>query len=120
VRLARAEDIPPDSGAAVKYGEAQLAIFHLGGAWYATQNACSHTGAMVLGRGIVGDDHGTPKVACPLHKKTFDLATGACLSKDAPAIAAFPVRIENDEVWALLPPVEDMPLAACAHGAMAS
>jgi nitrite reductase (NADH) large subunit len=121
VRLARTSDIPLDSGIAVKYGDAQLAIFNVKGAWYATQNACSHTAAMVLARGIVGDDHGTPKVACPLHKKTFDLVTGACLSKDAPPIAAFPIRVEDDDIWVELPPVEDMPLVACADaGSLAS
>ncbi|HEU4734755.1 MAG TPA: nitrite reductase small subunit NirD, partial [Kofleriaceae bacterium] len=124
VRLAATRDVPRDGGIAVKYGAAQIAIFQLRGAWYATQNACPHSHAMVLARGIVGDDHGAPKVACPLHKKTFDLASGACLSRDAPPIATFPVRIEHDEIWVELPPIEQMPAAACApdgaNGALAS
>jgi len=121
VRLAAARDVAPDTGIAVRYGTAQIAIFHLRGAWYATQNACPHTRAMVLARGLLGDDHGTPKVACPLHKKTFDLATGACLSNDAPAIATFPVRVADGEVWVELPPAELLPVAACGHdGALAS
>jgi nitrite reductase (NADH) large subunit len=114
VRLAATHDVPPDAGIAVKYGDAQLAIFQLHGAFYATQNACPHTQAMVLARGIVGDDHGSPKVACPLHKKTFDLATGACLSGDAPAILAFPVRVEHGEIWVELPPPSELAAVACA------
>jgi NAD(P)H-dependent nitrite reductase small subunit len=103
VRVARTSDVPADGGIAVKCGDAQLAIFQLHGAWYATQNACPHSHAMVLARGIVGDEHGTPKVACPLHKRTFDLASGRCLSDDAPAIAIYPVRVDDGEVWVELP-----------------
>jgi NAD(P)H-dependent nitrite reductase small subunit len=103
VRVARARDVPADGGIAVKCGDAQLAIFQLHGAWYATQNACPHSHAMVLARGIVGDEHGTPKVACPLHKRTFDLASGRCLSGDAPAIATYPVRVLDGEIWVELP-----------------
>ena len=65
------------------------------GEWYATQNSCPHKREMVLARGIVGDQAGAPKVACPLHKKTFDLRTGACLSGDALEIATFPVRVDG-------------------------
>jgi nitrite reductase (NADH) large subunit len=105
VRVASVRDVPCETGIAIKCGDAQIALFHLGDTWYATQNACPHSHAMVLARGILGDDHGTPKVACPLHKKTFDLRSGACLSNDAPAITTFPVRIEGDDVLVELPAV---------------
>ncbi len=110
VRVASLRDVPQEGGIAVQYGEAQIAIFRANGVLYATQNHCPHTNAAVLSRGIVGDDHGAPKVACPLHKRTFDLRSGACLSKDASPIATFPVRIEGDDVL--------VELASC--GALAS
>jgi nitrite reductase/ring-hydroxylating ferredoxin subunit len=76
---------------------------------------------MVLARGIVGDAAGTPKVACPLHKRTFALTSGACLSSDAPDIVTFPVRIEGDDVYVELPPASELRVAACAlDGALAS
>jgi nitrite reductase (NADH) large subunit len=115
VRVAKVSDVPTDGGIAIKYGSVQIAVFNVRGAWYATQNACSHTHAMVLARGIVGDDHGTPKVACPLHKKTFDLSSGACLSNDAPPIAAFPVRVEGGEIFVELPPISELEIAARAR-----
>jgi nitrite reductase (NADH) large subunit len=128
VRVASVTDVPYDGGVAVRYGAAQLALFHLGsrGKWYAAQNMCPHKREMVLARGIVGDQAGAPKVACPLHKKTFDLKTGACLSGDSLEIATFPVRIEGDGVWVELPPAmellaptcDDAPV--CAPEAMAS
>jgi NAD(P)H-dependent nitrite reductase small subunit len=105
----------------VRYGQAQIALFHLASRdrWYATQNACPHTRAMVLSRGIVGDQAGAPKVACPMHKKTFDLGTGACLSGDDLEIATYPVRVRGDEIWVELPPADELAPPASCEGAPA-
>jgi nitrite reductase (NADH) large subunit len=115
VRVAAVSDVPVEGGIAVRHGSAQVAVFHLAsrGEWYATQNQCPHKRQMVLARGILGDQAGAPKVACPLHKKTFDLKSGACLSGDPLEIATFPVRVEGGEVWVELPPAEEMAVAAC-------
>ena len=101
VRVASVREIPRDGGIAVAHGDSQVAIFHCAatGEWYATQNSCPHTRAMVLSRGIVGDAAGAPKVACPLHKRTFDLRSGKCLSRDATDLATFPVRVDGDDVY---------------------
>jgi len=112
VRVASLRDLPAEGGIAIQYGATQIALFRVGGELYATQNSCPHTQASVLSRGIVGDDHQAPKVACPLHKRTFDLRTGACLSQDAAAIATFRLRIEGDDILVELPPPDA--LAACA------
>jgi hypothetical protein len=68
---------------------------------------------MVLARGILGDHGGTPKVACPLHKNTFDLRTGRGLSNAALEIETFPVRVEGDGVWAHVPPPAQLARASC-------
>jgi nitrite reductase (NADH) large subunit len=115
VRLASVRDVPSDGGMGVRYGNMQIAIFHFAsrGEWYATQNMCPHKQEMVLARGILGDQAGAPKVACPLHKKTFDLESGACLSGEALEIATFPVRVEGDDVLVELPPVQELERALC-------
>jgi nitrite reductase (NADH) large subunit len=115
VRLASVRDVPVDGGIAARHGDTQIAIFNFAskGAWYATQNLCPHKRQMVLARGIVGDQAGAPKVACPLHKKTFDLSSGRCLSGEDLEIATFPVRIEGDDVWVELPPAEELARTAC-------
>lgn len=119
VRVASVNDVPADGGIAVRHGTSQIAVFRVEstGAWYATQNLCPHKREMVLARGIVGDQGGAPKVACPLHKKTFDLQSGKCLSGEELEIATFPVRIEGDEVFVELPPAEELAKAACRDGA---
>jgi len=101
-------DFPQDGGAAIKYGRVQLAVFNFTsrGEWYACQNMCPHKKAFVLSRGIVGDAAGVPKVACPLHKKTFSLMSGESLQQEEYSIRTFPVRVEGDDVCLDLPSTE--------------
>ena len=48
---------------------------------------------------MIGDEKGIPKVACPVHKRTFSLETGENLNSDLPAIATYPVKIEAGFVY---------------------
>ena len=106
IKVGAVSHFPRDGGAAIKYGKTQIAVFNFSsrGEWYATQNMCPHKQAFVLSRGIVGDAQGTPKVACPLHKKTFCLESGSCLSGEDYEVLTFPVKIEGDDVYIELPP----------------
>jgi nitrite reductase (NADH) large subunit len=115
VNVGKAWDFPKDGGACVKHGGLQIAVFNFvsRGQWYATQNMCPHKKAPVLSRGIIGDQDDMPKVACPLHKKTFSLEDGRCLSGEEFAIETFPVKVEGDDVYLLLPPAE---LASASTG----
>ena len=118
VRLASVHDVPADGGIAVRYGDAQIAIFRAAhGEWYATQNECPHAHEMVLGRSLVGDARGAPKIACPLHKRTFDLRSGRCLSADAPDILTFAVQVDGDDVYVELPPINELRVATSSAGA---
>ena len=110
VRVGRTADFPADGGAAVKYGDTQIAVFNLAsrGEWRACQNMCPHMNAFVLSRGITGSAGETPKVSCPLHKKPFSLETGECLSGEPYALKVFPVRVAGDGVYLLLPPARQL------------
>ena len=100
-KAASIKDFPTDGGACVKYKEKQIAVFNFArtNKWYACQNVCPHKMEMVLSRGMIGDDKGSPKVACPLHKNTFSLENGENLNGDMDAIATYPVKIEDDFVY---------------------
>jgi nitrite reductase (NADH) small subunit len=78
----RVEDVPDDGG----------------------DNLCPHKQQMALSRGMIGCQDGEPKVACPFHKKSFSLQTGACLSGEEYGIQTYSVRIEGGQVFLLLPP----------------
>lgn len=100
-KAAAVSDFPIDGGACVKYKDKQIAVFNFArlNKWYACQNICPHKMEMVLSRGMIGDDKGVPKVACPLHKKTFSLEDGENLNGDLDPIATYPVKIENNFVY---------------------
>ena len=101
-------DFPKDGGATIKYGKTQIAVFNFTsrGEWYATQNMCPHKREFVLSRGLVGDVNGVPKVACPIHKKTYSLETGKGLNDKDFSIQTFPVRVDGDDVYLELPAIE--------------
>ena len=79
----------------------QIAIFNFErrNEWYACQNVCPHKMEMVLSRGMTGSTEGIPKIACPMHKKTFSLVDGSNLNGEAYSIATYPVKIVDDEVF---------------------
>uniref|UniRef100_A0A7S0WSJ9 Rieske domain-containing protein n=1 Tax=Pyramimonas obovata TaxID=1411642 RepID=A0A7S0WSJ9_9CHLO len=112
VRVGAAADFPGDAGLTVLYGKSQLAVFNLAsrGEWFATQNMCPHKRAFVLSRSLVGEAGADmrPYAACPLHKKHFDLASGACTTDaEEEGILTFPVDItDGGDVMLLLPPEE--------------
>ena len=105
-RLASVDDIPEDGAGAVRHGCSQIAIYRFSrrGQWFATENRCPHRKDNVLARGLLGDQAGEPKVACPLHKKTFSLLTGKGLSDTRYSVRTFPVRVEDGQVFVKLPP----------------
>jgi nitrite reductase (NADH) small subunit len=100
-KACRVEDVPADGGACVKYEDEQIAVFYFArkNEWYATQNQCPHKMQMVLSRGMIGDQGGEPKVACPFHKKTFSLKNGENLSGDCDPIKVYPVKVEKGYVY---------------------
>ncbi|CAL1707574.1 unnamed protein product [Somion occarium] len=109
-KLARVQDLRPSeagtTSAAVKYGDSQIAIFHVPRrGYFATQQMCPHKRAFVLEHGLVGDDPSTGNVyvSCPMHKRNYALDSGTCLNDDNYSILAFEVRAEADDILLLLP-----------------
>lgn len=104
--LGEADSIPRDSGRAMRVPGGQLAVFHHAGrdTYYATENRCPHQGDMVLARGLVGSDGEEPKVACPLHKKTFSLQNGKGLSDPNFCVDTYPIEVREGTLFVKLPP----------------
>jgi nitrite reductase (NADH) small subunit len=103
--VCRIEDVPEDGGVCALVNGEQIAIFYFKRLekWFATQNECPHKQQMALSRGMIGSAGDVPKVACPFHKKTFSLETGACLNDETCGhIRVYEVKVDNGLVWVLL------------------
>jgi len=98
VTIARVGDLPEGRGRTFCVGECHIALFLLGGKYYALDDFCPHAGAS-LGEGDVRGD----TVVCRRHLWAFRLADG--VSPDAPTLRAtnFDVRVVGDEIQVRLP-----------------
>ncbi len=110
VKVGDASEVPVDGGLNFQYGHHQIAVFNFAhrDEWYACQNLCPHKREMVLSRGILGDSKGIPKIACPMHKKSFSLKDGKSLVDDIYSIQTFAVKVEGGDLMIEVPTLEDM------------
>jgi len=112
--LAKVADLSPadtyTTSAAIKYGDSQLAIFHVPRrGYFAVQRMCPHKRAFVLDHGVVGDDaNGNLYVSCPLHKRNYMLDTGECRNDDNFGIMTFEVKEEDEFLLVKLPGPEEL------------
>ena len=94
VAVAKVADVAAGSMVAATAGDKQLAIYNLGGTFYATDNECTHAYAMLTDGTIDGD-----VVECPLHGGAFEIKTGKGLG--APIfcdIKCYPTRVAGDSI----------------------
>lgn len=110
-------DFPKSGGGAVKISNSELAVYNHShvGKWYATQNSCPHKQLQVLSRGLIGMHGDAPKVACPIHKNTYNLDTGKGISNPGLNVATFEAKAENGRVLLLLPPNDVLDEAIGRH-----
>ncbi len=88
--------LPPGKGETIEIAGQRIAVFNVGGEFYALHDACPHRGGP-LGSGWVEGEKCT--VACPLHGWEFDIKTGACISMPGRPARAYPVRLVEGKVW---------------------
>jgi len=91
VTVGRVEDVPEGRGAAVELaGGRELALYNVGGHFYAVENFCPHRGAPLADGNLCGHT-----VECDWHGWRFDLRTGACLNHAAEAVETYEVVVED-------------------------
>jgi NAD(P)H-dependent nitrite reductase small subunit len=94
VPVARADEIPEGGVKVVRIEDQSIAVFRLGGEYYAIDDICTHDGGP-LAEGIVEGD----EIECPRHGARFNIKTGAVLTLPATApVTTYSVRIENGEI----------------------
>ncbi len=87
----RADDIPPGTMRRVVLENRAIAIYNVEGAFYATDDLCTHRRARLSDGFLEGR-----VVQCPLHFGRFDVITGQPLNPPCTlALATYPVRVED-------------------------
>jgi NAD(P)H-dependent nitrite reductase small subunit len=100
-RAARVEDVPPGTGRIVRIDDTAIALFNIGGTFYAMDNTCPHQGGP-LGEGWLKGS----VVTCPWHFWQFDVRTGAAPEFPEMNVPRFPVKVEAGEIFVADEPIE--------------
>jgi nitrite reductase/ring-hydroxylating ferredoxin subunit len=94
VKVATQDELSPGQGKLVQVNQKRIALFNIGGRYYAIDDVCPHRGAPLSEGEVEGE-----AVVCPWHGAIFDLPTGEV--KRAPAqvgVAAYEVGLEDGEI----------------------
>ena len=94
VRVAAVGDVPPGTGKCVEAGGKQIALFNVGGAYYAIDDTCPHKGGPLSQGAVEGET-----VTCPWHRSKFDIKTGAVIAPPAvTGVGSYRVRVSGSDV----------------------
>jgi 3-phenylpropionate/trans-cinnamate dioxygenase ferredoxin subunit len=92
--VAKVAAIPDGDFAQVEIDGTLIAVFNVGGQFYAIDDVCTHDGGGLAGGAVEGD-----VVICPRHGARFCLRTGAALTPPAyEPVRTYETRINNDVV----------------------
>jgi nitrite reductase (NADH) small subunit/3-phenylpropionate/trans-cinnamate dioxygenase ferredoxin subunit len=99
VTVATIDQIPPGTGRTVEVRGVWIALFNVGGTFYAVDNTCPHAG------GPLGEGRLTGEVVqCPWHGWSFNVRTGERPENPNFSLACCPVKIDGHDVQVALPP----------------
>lgn len=99
IRVASRDAVPSGTAHAFPVGRYDIALFNIGGEFYALENACPHQGGPIADGWIEGRT-----VTCPWHAWCFDLRTGKMTLGDFAEIPRFEVRVEGDGIYVATEP----------------
>ena len=94
VKVGRVGDIAEGTGKPVDVEGKLIALFNVGGKFYAISNTCLHRGGP-LGEGDLDGNI----VTCPWHGWFYDVTTGHYMEDETKCLATYAVKIEADEIF---------------------
>jgi len=96
--VAKVGQIAEGRGRTFRVADREIALFHVGGRYYALDDYCPHMGASLGGSHLRGEH-----VICDRHMWAFSVIDGS--SPDVPSLKAemFEVRVLGDEIQVRLP-----------------
>jgi nitrite reductase (NADH) small subunit len=87
-------ELAEGAGASLVLDTHKIALFRLGGKFYAMADSCMHRGGP-LGTGHIEGE----RVTCPWHAWDFEVKTGKCLTMEGASQKTFPVKVEDGMVF---------------------
>lgn len=94
VSVAAVGELAPGTSRVADVDGARIAVFNIGGEYFAIEDVCTHDGGELASGVLEGE-----QIICPRHGARFCVRTGEALS--APAYeptAKFPVRIDSGQI----------------------
>jgi 3-phenylpropionate/trans-cinnamate dioxygenase ferredoxin subunit len=94
VKVAKTSEIKPGQARLVDVKGKLIALFNVGGEFFALDNTCTHEEGPLVEGEISGHT-----VICPWHGATFDVRTGEVLGPPAyEGVARFSVRVTGTDI----------------------
>jgi len=94
VKVAKTSDIEDKCAKCVDVGGRAIALFNLGGEFYAIDDLCTHEDGPLSEGYIEGDE-----VECPWHAARFNIKTGKALCEPAcEDQGSYKVRVSGDDI----------------------
>lgn len=92
--VANVEELPPGTRRVVDVDGTAVAVFNLGGEYFAIRDACTHDGGELASGKLEGE-----VIICPRHGARFSVRTGAVLGPPAyEDVPTYPVRVMQGKV----------------------
>ncbi len=94
VKVSSVQDLTPGQGKLVTVNNRRIALFNVGGQYYALDDVCPHRGASLSEGDLEGGE-----VICPWHGARFELGTGAIKAPPAAVgVRSYPVRTQGSDI----------------------
>jgi nitrite reductase (NADH) small subunit/3-phenylpropionate/trans-cinnamate dioxygenase ferredoxin subunit len=93
VTVGRVGDLPEGDCAVVQIGGRPVAVFHVGGQYYALDDTCPHMGASLAGGAVEAG-----VVTCPWHGWRFRLKDGTWADNPRLKTGCYAVRVVGDQI----------------------
>lgn len=97
ITIFKTGDLAPGTSTTVEVKETKIALFNVGGSFYAIDNTCLHRSGP-LGEGFLNDK----TVTCPWHGWEYNVETGKCETNPNLCVKRYDVKLDGDNVKILL------------------
>jgi nitrite reductase/ring-hydroxylating ferredoxin subunit len=95
VKVATIEEIPAGRCKGVELDGKPIAVINVGGTYYATDDTCTHRGALLSEGDLEGKE-----IICPLHGAVFDVTNGEVVEPPASEpLTCYNVRVSGGEIF---------------------